>query len=126
MPFNPGSYFEIPVTDLDRATTFYGAVFDTTFIREVIHGNEMALFPFDPSAEGISGALSKGEIYVPSKTGSLIYLNVTSIDKTLERVIAHGGSVLFPKSQAGGYGLVAEFEDTEGNRVALFEAATAL
>jgi predicted enzyme related to lactoylglutathione lyase len=122
MQVNPGSYFEIPVADLDRAIRFYSAVFGCEFSRETIHGNEMAMFPSHPDRPGIPGALSKGEIYVPSKTGSLIYLNVESIDQALERVVAVGGSVLFPRTKAGEYGLVAEFEDSEGNRVALFQA----
>ncbi len=118
---NPGSYFEIPASDLDRAMAFYAAVFGYDFTRQTIHGNEMAMFPLNPEAEGISGALAKGEIYVPSKTGSLIYLNVDDINEVLKRVHAHGGATLFPKTRAGDYGYVAEFEDSEGNRVALFE-----
>jgi len=118
---NPGSYFEIPVADLDRAAAFYGRVFGYDFTRETIHGNEMAMFPLNHEASGISGALAKGEIYVPSKTGSLIYLNVDDIEATLRRVHAHGGATLFPKTKAGDYGYVAEFEDSEGNRVALFQ-----
>ena len=119
---NPGSYFEIPVADLDRAIAFYTAVFGYEFTRETIHGNEMALFPLDPAADGIGGALSKGEVYVPSKTGTLIYLNVTSIDEALERIQEHGSEILFPKTKAGEYGFVAEFEDSEGNRIALFQS----
>lgn len=119
---NPGSYFEIPVADLDRAMAFYTAVFGYEFTRETIHGNEMALFPLDPSADGIGGALSKGEVYVPSKTGTLIYLNVISIDETLERLQEQGSEILFPKTEAGEYGFVAEFEDSEGNRIALFQS----
>lgn len=118
---NPGSYFEIPVSDIDRAIKFYSSVFGYDFTRETIHGNEMAMFPLNSDAEGIGGALAKGEIYVPSKTGSLIYLNVQSIDKTLEAIEKHGNAILFPKTKAGDYGFVAEFEDSEGNRVALFQ-----
>jgi predicted enzyme related to lactoylglutathione lyase len=118
---NPGSYFEIPVVDLERAIKFYSNVFGYSFTRENIHGNEMAMFPLNPEHEGVSGALSKGEIYVPSKTGTLIYLNVSNIHKTLEIIKRQGGSVLFPKTKAGEYGFVAEFEDSEGNRIALFE-----
>jgi len=119
---NPGSYFEIPVADLDRAMAFYTAVFGYEFTRETIHGNEMALFPLDPTADGIGGALSKGEVYVPSKTGTLIYLNVASIDETLARIQEQGSEILFPKTKAGEYGFVAEFEDSEGNRIALFQS----
>lgn len=119
---NIGSYFEIPVVDLDRAMKFYSSVFTVEFTKEQVHGNEMALFPFNGESSGITGALAKGDIYKPSTSGSLIYLSTNNIDNTLEKVKSQGGEVLFPKTSAGEYGYVAEFKDLEGNRVALFES----
>ncbi|UFP92881.1 VOC family protein [Gloeobacter morelensis] len=118
---NPASYFEIPVVDLDRAMQFYSAVFGYRFEREQIHGNEMALLPIYEGQEGISGALAQGEIYVPSKNGSLIYLNSSDINATLNKVKSNGGDVLLPMTPVGELGFVAEFEDSEGNRIALFQ-----
>ena len=119
--FNPGVYFEIPVTDLERAVQFYTSVFGFEFERDTIHDNEMALFPLDENAPGISGALAKGEIYKPTKEGTLIYLKSKDIDKTLELAINKGGSVLFPKTSNGEWGFVAELEDSEGNRIGLLQ-----
>ncbi len=116
---NPAVYFEIPVSDLDRPVRFYGPVIGYQFQRETIDHNEMALFPLHENSPGVSGALGKGEIYVPSKTGSLIYLHTSEIDLTLKRVAKAGGKTLYPKTSLGGLGFVAEFEDSEGNRVAL-------
>ena len=118
---NIGSYFEIPVTNLDRAIKFYSTVFGCDFSKEEIHGNQMALFPFNGKNSGITGALAKGEIYKPSTSGTLIYFSTNDIETTLEKVKSHGGEILFPKASAGKYGYVAEFKDIEGNRVALFE-----
>ena len=59
---NPVVYFEIPVNDIDRAITFYKTVFNFDFSKEIIDGNEMALFPFADENSGISGALAKGDI----------------------------------------------------------------
>ncbi|BAC89506.1 VOC family protein [Gloeobacter violaceus] len=118
---NPASYFEIPVLDIERAVQFYSAVFGYHFVKEQIHGNEMALFPIYEGQEGISGALAQGEIYVPSKNGSLIYLNSSDIDDTLSKVQLNGGAVLLPMTPVGELGFVAEFEDSEGNRIALFQ-----
>jgi predicted enzyme related to lactoylglutathione lyase len=119
---NIGSYFEIPVTDLDRAMKFYSSVFNCEFSKEEIHGNEMAFFPFNGEKSGITGALAKGEIYKPSTSGSLIYLSTNNVEKTLEKIKTLGGEILFPKTAAGEYGYVAEFKDLEGNRIALFES----
>jgi uncharacterized protein len=121
MQQNPGVYFEIPVLDMERAIRFYTAVFGYSFEREEIHGNSMALFPLDESKDGITGALAKGKIYKPTLSGCLIYLSTPDIAATLALVTANGGRVLFLKSAVGQTGYVAEFRDSEGNRIALFE-----
>lgn len=119
MQANPVTYFEIPVTDMDRAIGFYSAVFDTRLERETIDGYEMALFPSSDGAPGAAGALAKGDVYVPSKTGAIIYFTVPDIDAVLVRAEAHGGGVLYAKKPIGELGFVAELEDSEGNRIAL-------
>jgi uncharacterized protein len=120
--FNPVVYFEIPVMDIDRAITFYKSVFNFTFEKEVIDKNEMALFPFTDKHTGISGALAKGEIYKPTKDGVVIYFNKENIDATLKLVIKLGGKILYPKTSNGDLGFVAEFEDSEVNRIALHQS----
>ena len=118
---NIGTYFEIPVNDMDRAIKFYSQVFDVEFSREVIHGCEMAFFPFSDGSRGISGSLAKGEIYKPSLEGCLIYLSTDNIDKTMAKAIEFGAEELFPKTSVPNIGFSAEFKDCEGNRIALFE-----
>ena len=118
---NPVVYFEIPVTDMDRAIKFYKAVFHFEFDKEIIDSNEMALFPFTEGSSGISGALAKGEIYKPTKDGIVIYFKTGNIDETLNLALANGGQILYPKTD-NGIGFVAEFEDSEGNRIALFQS----
>lgn len=112
------SYFEIPATDLDRAAAFYQAVFHMLLERTTIDGHPMALFPESGEA-GITGALCTGDSYVPSHHGTRVYFAVDSIDAILESVVQHGGRVLYPRTSIGELGHVAEFEDSEGNRMAL-------
>lgn len=121
--YNPVVYFEIPVSNIDRAIKFYKSVFNFTFEREVIDKNEMALFPFVEENSGISGALAKGEIYKPTNDGVVIYFRAENIDKTLKTAIENGGQVLYPKTSNGELGFVAEFEDSEGNRIALHQSS---
>lgn len=116
------TYFEIPVVDLDRAVAFYSEVFETELERAEIDGNAMALFPETADGRGATGALALGESYVPSLDGTRIYLAVASIDAALERVQALGGAVLYPKTSIGEWEEVAEFQDSEGNRIALSAA----
>jgi predicted enzyme related to lactoylglutathione lyase len=70
---------------------------------------------------GISGALAKGEIYKPTKDGVLIYFKTENIDETLQLATSNSGQILYPKTD-NGIGYVAEFEDSEGNRIALFQS----
>lgn len=119
-PTNPVIYFEIPVTNIERAMQFYQKVFQCNFQKETIDNNEMALFPFYDTTTGISGALAKGEIYIPTKNGVLIYFSTENIQNTLQSAVSNGGQILYPITD-NGIGLVAEFEDTEGNRIALFQ-----
>ncbi|UTW57396.1 VOC family protein [Kordiimonas sp. SCSIO 12603] len=120
---NPVGYFEIPVLDMERAVSFYSTVFDYHFTPAVVDGHEMALFPHLEGKEGITGALAKGDAYIPSKNGSLIYFNTDNIKDSLKRVVQAGGAVLYGRKSIGELGFVAEFEDSEGNRIALHQAA---
>lgn len=121
MSMNPVVYFEIPVLDLERAIAFYSAVFDFTFEKNIIDHNEMAFYPFEDGARGITGALAKGEIYVPTMQGVLVYFGTDDIDAILHKAVEAGGEILYPKTSNGELGHVAEFKDSEGNRIALHQ-----
>lgn len=121
MSMNPVVYFEIPVTDMDRAIAFYSAVFGFTFEKNIIDHNEMTFFPFEDGARGITGALAKGEIYIPTVSGILIYFGTNDIDAILRKAVDAGGGILYPKTSIGELGHVAEFKDSEGNRIALHQ-----
>ena len=116
---NPVYHFEISVTDMDRAVRFYQSVFGYELSQQTVDGYEMAFFPRADGEPGASGALAKGDVYVPSKSGAIIYFDVADIDPVLERAVAQGASVLFPKKHIGAAGYVAEISDSEGNRIAL-------
>ncbi|MFM7544647.1 MAG: VOC family protein [Ignavibacteria bacterium] len=121
MSMNPVVYFEIPVTDMNRAIAFYSSVFGFSFAKEVIDHNDMAFFPFEDGARGITGALAMGEIYVPAVQGILIYFGTDDIDAILHKAVEAGGEILYPKTSNGELGHVAEFKDSEGNRIALHQ-----
>lgn len=121
--FNPLVYFEIPVTDMERAIRFYTHVFGFRFQRTTIDGNEMALFPASEGAAGASGALAKGPVYRPTKAGAILYFHTADIDQTLAKAVSAGGALLYPKTGVAPGGFVAEFSDSEGNRIALHQAA---
>lgn len=116
----PICWFEIPTTDLDRATTFYEAAFAITLRRDSCGGHPMALFPYAEPNPG--GALVAMPEMAPRDNGTLIYLNGgDDLSLVLKRIPAAGGKVVMEKTCIGEeIGHIALFIDSEGNRVGLF------
>ncbi len=123
MKNNSVGWFEIPVTDMARATKFYETVFDVSLSKYVFGTFEMAWFPEAESQIGSAGSLVKSEgNYNPSTEGVLIYFTAQSGDLSIElaRVEKAGGKILRPKIQISEtHGFMALVLDTEGNRIAL-------
>lgn len=119
---NPAVYFEIPVLDMGRALQFYREVFAFEFEQENFDGIEMAYLPFTEGIGGISGALAKGERYIPSVQGVLLYLFTDNVEATIERAIAKEATILYPITAHESIRVkVAEIRDTEGNRIGLHQ-----
>ena len=122
LPHNVVGWFEIPVTDMERAIAFYEAVFEVKLDHRQMGPVDMAMFPGVEGKIGSGGSLvySKGN-YAPSKDGILIYFTAFSGDLTLElgRVEKAGGKILLPKTQISPeVGYMGLAMDTEGNRIA--------
>ena len=116
---NVVNWFEIPATDLDRATKFYETIMDKKLTYLEMGPSKMAMFPMEQGAPNATGALIQQEGYVPSQTGSVVYFSVDDIEGTLAKINELGGSTLTPKMDIGENGFIAQFADCEGNRVAL-------
>ena len=62
--------------------------------------------------------------FVPGGQGTLVYMNGgDDLAGPLGRVTAAGGAVLMPKTSIGPHGFIAQFRDSEGNRVGLHSMA---
>ena len=115
------TWFEVPTTDLERATDFYNLLLGTRLRREFF-GEPMSLFP--ASVTGVGGALVQRESQQPSACGALVYLNVASgLAAALERMEAgKRGVVIVPMTPVpGGKGVYAVVRDSEGNHIGLHE-----
>jgi predicted enzyme related to lactoylglutathione lyase len=121
---NPVSWFEIPVTDMDRAKQFYETIFGYEITLNEMGNAKMGWFPFDHTAPGSTGTLIQNENYTPSYHGSLVYFSVPIIDDVLAKVESAGGKIINHKFSIGEYGFCGHFEDTEGNRVALHQGVS--
>ncbi|WP_117883872.1 VOC family protein [Aureibaculum luteum] len=116
------SWFEIPVTDYNRAKKFYTIVLGIGITDHPMPDATMeyGVFDYKPEEEGVGGAIFKGEDAKPSMEGVTVYLNGgNDLSLPLSRVERAGGKVLLPKTDIGENGFFALLKDTEGNKVAL-------
>ena len=113
------SWFEIPATDLDRASRFYETILQTTLQRGQFGGQDLAVFPYE--APGVGGCLLAAPKTQTTPDGVAIYLNADpSLDAVLARVPCAGGTVVQGRTELGGdMGCFARIIDSEGNGVGL-------
>ena len=89
------NWFEIPVSDMDRAIKFYEPVMQLALRREKMDCAELAVF-----------------------------LHTDNLAATLDRIASAGGECVFgPLELPHGIGTIALFTDSEGNRVGLHQPA---
>lgn len=116
-------HFAINADDVPRARRFYEGVLGWRF-----HAwGPPKFYMIDTAAPGetqtVRGSLQGRRELVPGKptVGFECTVRVPSIDATIAAVVAHGGSVVIPKSVIPGVGALAFFLDTEGNAFAAIE-----
>jgi predicted enzyme related to lactoylglutathione lyase len=121
LPHNVVGWFEIPVTDMERAVLFYETVFEFKLGRVQMGPIDMAGFPSVESGAGSPGSLILAKENKPSGEGTMVYFTAFSGDVAVElgRVEKAGGKVLMPKTQiTPDIGFMGVALDTEGNRIA--------
>ncbi len=117
-PRDAANWFEIPATDLDRATTFYEFLLGTD-IRRIDGPDPKAFFP--AAQDGVGGAIVHRPSHQPGSSGPMIYLNVDGfLKEALDRARSSGAHVLVPATPIpGGFGTFACILDSEGNHIGL-------
>ena len=118
---NAINWFEIPVSDLERAQKFYETIFGMSLIPMDLGELQMRMFPTDDQM-GVSGAIIHSpEFYTPSANGTMVYINGNpDLQNILDKVEAAGGTIAMPKTEiAPEIGFMAVILDTEGNRLGL-------
>ena len=111
------SHLEIPADDVARARKFYEGVFGWE-TSEMEQYPDYFLFSFG-NIERAGGAIGVRN----QSTGSQLrlYISVDSIDATLPKVTANGGTIVEPKTEIQGQGWYAVIDDTEGNQLGIYE-----
>src|SRR5690606_4556106 len=118
MPHGDITHIDIPVSDMEKAKSFYSSLFGWQ-IAEVpgYEGYPMWQAPNKTSGGGLA----------PRREGfsqPRCYVEVDSIDDTLAKVTEQGGKVLMGKDAISETSWWAIFEDPDGNAVGLYEGTT--
>jgi predicted enzyme related to lactoylglutathione lyase len=118
---NALNWFEISVSDIKRAKTFYETIFGINMEMQDMMGMHMAYFPSDSMIGKVSGALVESTMHKPSQEGAKIYLNGNpDLQNALDKVEKAGGKIAMPKTKISDeIGHMAFIIDSEGNNVGL-------
>lgn len=122
MQKNPVGWFELPVSDMDRAERFYSDFFGYEMSRKPEQGGvTMSWFPADMEGYGATGSLVHGETYVPTSEGVVVYFTAPggTVEAALVKAKEQGIRILTELTPIGEYGFVATILDSEGNRIAI-------
>lgn len=116
---NAINWFELFVSDFERARSFYERALDTSLEVMDGMGARMAMFPCAPES-GVSGCLCSMPGLNPGVGGTRVYLNAEGkLDAVLDRVPTAGGQIIQSKTSIAPHGFIAVIKDSEGNEVGL-------
>lgn len=121
---NPVGWYEIYVSDMNRARKFYNQVFGFELTdAPPMPGSddmEMVFFPMAPEgAINASGALVKMNGFTPGGGGTIVYFSCKDCSAEAERAETVGGKILQPKTSIGEWGFISLISDSEGNTIGL-------
>lgn len=117
------TWWELQVTDLEKAQAFYGATFGWSF-QSLWENFVMVTGPDGAPIGGLDSGTGQGE--PPAGRGVRIYVQVADLEATLEKVTGAGGTVTTPRTliteENGWY---ATFTDPSGLTLGLLTTAAA-
>jgi predicted enzyme related to lactoylglutathione lyase len=103
---------------LKQSTKFYETILGAKMSPTEALGMKSAFFPADMK-QGIGGSIVESKDYQPSDKVTIVYLNGgDDLSIPLAKAEKAGGKIILPKTSIGPNGFMAQFRDTEGNKVA--------
>ncbi len=112
------THIDIPVSDMQRGTTFYSELFGWQISEPPgFEGYPMWQAPNQISGGGLA---PRSEDFQQPRS----YVEVNSIDETLAKVATSGGTVVMGKEPISDTSWWAFFTDPDGNVVGLYEGTT--
>jgi len=118
MASNRVVHFEIPANQPEALTKFYSALFGWKFEKPSLPGPEYWLCNTGSDGPGINGAVMQRQ---DPRQPWMNYVDVASIDESLEAATKLGAQIALPKMPVPGVGAVAAIMDPQGNICGLWE-----
>jgi uncharacterized protein len=116
---NPVSWFDIHVSNFDRAKKFYETVFNIQLFDAPTEWGKQSFFPFNHESPNISGALVEKKDMITSANNTVVYFVSSDCITEEKRIEEAGGKVIQSKMSIGEFGFISVFIDSEGNTVGL-------
>ena len=123
---NPVGWFEIYVSDIERAKKFYEAVFELKLEKLPQSGgslDDMWSFPMHKNGSGAAGALAKMQGAPSGPGGTIVYFVANDCGEVAARAAKSGGQIVKDKFSIGEYGKIALIKDPDGNIVGVHSMA---
>jgi predicted enzyme related to lactoylglutathione lyase len=116
------NWFEIPVSNMEKATRLYEAMLDTKLPLSDFGGVPHAVMS-NSDASCTSGALISDPKRPPVRgSGTVVYLHaIDGVARCLSRAVEAGAKVVQPRTEIGPHGAIALIEDLDGNVIGLHE-----
>jgi predicted enzyme related to lactoylglutathione lyase len=110
-------HFEVPIDDPARAGTFYRDVFGWQVEKwgDVDYWTVTAGEAGGPGADGALKPRAEGP------EGVTVYVSVDDIDASMQKIKEAGGTLLTGKMPIPTMGWSAQFRDSEGNLIGMFQ-----
>ena len=107
MSEHPIVHIELSTTDHEASSKFYSDVFGWKTTRD--EAMNYSMFEY---AENQGGGFNP----------IMLYIQTDDIEATLEKIEAHGGKTLLPKTEIPNTGWFAFFQDPTGNNMAIYKS----
>ena len=127
MKKNPVVHFEIYAEDPDKLTQFYTKLFDWT-VQPMPQMDYRLIQSVETDSKGMptqTGGINGGLMKRPEGYGArawINYVNVESLEASVERAQKLGATVMKGKSPVPGMGWFAMLVDPEGNPFAMWQS----
>jgi hypothetical protein len=118
-------HFEIPADDVERAKKFYRSTFDWNLI-DMPEMQYVLAHTAATGADGMvqdKGAINGGLMKRGDVKNPVIVINVSSLDASITKIEAGGGTVVVAPMDIPGVGRFAYVSDTEGNVIGVLQPA---